>query len=236
MTAARRRPVDCSAEHLMGNRTGRHEPERSQLVEYEAWLETLYIMHVPFEEQEDPTPSRKLHVIAEEWFLDNVFRPSDLHTTALYTMDEDRVSKLMGDCFGGTADCGSRLEAMGAATTVVVRVRASARTATVSSARSIRRVYSNVGLLSEVGTTATLRGAASAPHGRRGGPKKKRRGRHRGGRGRHSSAARPAVVRVRGGPAADIYGTGSGSPAGASGDRSPGRRARASRPYATQVE
>jgi hypothetical protein len=50
----------------MCNETDRHETDGQQLVEYEAWLETLYTMHVPFEEQEDPTPSRKLHVIAEE--------------------------------------------------------------------------------------------------------------------------------------------------------------------------
>ena len=88
----------------MGNRTDRHEPEGSQLVEYEAWLETLYIMHVPFEEQEDSTPSRKLHVIAEEWFLDNVFRSNDLRTTALYVMDDARVSELIGDCYYSIMD------------------------------------------------------------------------------------------------------------------------------------
>ncbi len=88
----------------MGNGTDRHEPEMSQLVEYEAWLETLYIMHVPFEEQEDPTHLRKLHVIAEEWFLDNVFRPSDLCTTVLYTMAEDRVREFVGDCYYSIMD------------------------------------------------------------------------------------------------------------------------------------
>lgn len=88
----------------MDNGTGQHEPDGSQLVEYEAWLETLYIMHVPFEEQEAPTPSRKLHIIAEEWFLDNVFRSNDLRTTALYTMDNDRVSELIGDCYYSIMD------------------------------------------------------------------------------------------------------------------------------------
>ena len=88
----------------MGNGTDRHEPVASGLVEYEAWLETLYIMHVPFEEQEDPIPSRKLHVIAEEWFLDNVFRSNDLHTTVLYTMAEDRVSEFIGDCYYSIMD------------------------------------------------------------------------------------------------------------------------------------
>lgn len=88
----------------MGNGTNLDEPDGSQLVEYEAWLETLYIMHVPFEEQEDPTPSRKLHMIAEEWFLDNVFRSNDLRTTALYTMDDDRASELIGDCYYSIMD------------------------------------------------------------------------------------------------------------------------------------
>ena len=88
----------------MGKGTDRNGPEESQLVEYEAWLETLYIMHVPFEEQEAPTRSRRLHVIAEEWFLDNVFRSNDLGTSALYTMDEDRVSELIGDCYYSIMD------------------------------------------------------------------------------------------------------------------------------------
>ncbi len=88
----------------MGNGANRHEPDGSQLVEYETWLETLYIMHVPFEEQEDPTRSRKLHVIAEEWFLDNVFRSNDLRTNALFTMDEDRLSELIGDCYYSIMD------------------------------------------------------------------------------------------------------------------------------------
>ena len=88
----------------MVNGADQHGPERSQLVEYEAWLETLYIMHVPFEEQQDPTRSRKLHVIAEEWFLDNVFRSNDLRTTALYIMDEDRVSEFIGDCYYSIMD------------------------------------------------------------------------------------------------------------------------------------
>lgn len=88
----------------MGNGADRRESEGSQLVEYEAWLETLYIMHVPFEEQEEPTPSRKLHVIAEEWFLDNVFRTNDLRTTALYTMDEDRICEFIGDCYYSIMD------------------------------------------------------------------------------------------------------------------------------------
>ena len=88
----------------MGNGKNQHGPNGSELVEYEAWLETLYIMHVPFEEQEDPTPSRKLHVIAEEWFLDNVFRSNDLRTTALYTMDDDRVSELIGDFYYSIMD------------------------------------------------------------------------------------------------------------------------------------
>lgn len=61
-------------------------------------------MHVPFEEQEDPVRSRKLHVIAEEWFLDNVFRSNDLRTTALYTMDDERVSELIGDCYYSIMD------------------------------------------------------------------------------------------------------------------------------------
>ncbi len=88
----------------MGNGTDPDDPGGSQLVEYEAWLETLYILHVPFEEQEDPTPSRKLHVIAEEWFLDNVFRTNDLRTTALYTMDEDRAREFIGDCYYSIMD------------------------------------------------------------------------------------------------------------------------------------
>ena len=88
----------------MGNGTDPDEPDGSQLVEYEAWLETLYIMHLPFEEQEAPTPSRKLHVIAEEWFLDNLFRSNDLRTTALYTMDEARLSELIGDCYYSIMD------------------------------------------------------------------------------------------------------------------------------------
>ncbi len=88
----------------MGKGTDQHGPEESQLVEYEAWLETLYIMHVPFEEQEAPTGSRKLHVIAEEWFLDNVFRSNDLRTTALFTMNEDHVSELIGDCYYSIMD------------------------------------------------------------------------------------------------------------------------------------
>lgn len=88
----------------MGNRTDQHESERSQLVEYEAWLETLYTIHVPFEEQEASTRSRKLHMIAEEWFLDNVFRTNDLRTTALYTMDEDRVREFIGDCYYSIMD------------------------------------------------------------------------------------------------------------------------------------
>lgn len=88
----------------MGNGTDQHEPDGSQLVEYEAWLETLYIMHVPFEKQEDPTPSRKLHKIAEEWFLDNVFRSNDLRTTTLYTMDDDRVAELIGYCYYSIMD------------------------------------------------------------------------------------------------------------------------------------
>ena len=88
----------------MGNGTDPDDPDGSQLVEYEAWLETLYIMHVPFEEQEDPTRSRKLHVIAEEWFLDNVFRSNDLRTTALFTMGEDRLSEFIGDCYYSIMD------------------------------------------------------------------------------------------------------------------------------------
>lgn len=88
----------------MGNGTDRHQSERLQLVEYEAWLETLYTMYVPFEEQEDPTRSRKLHVIAEEWFLDNVFRTNDLRTTVLYTMDAKRVGELIGDCYYSIMD------------------------------------------------------------------------------------------------------------------------------------
>ncbi len=88
----------------MGNGTDQHEPDGSQLVEYEAWLETLYIMHVPFEKQEDPTRSRKLHVIAEEWFLANVFRSNDLRTTTLYTMDDDRVAELIGYCYYSIMD------------------------------------------------------------------------------------------------------------------------------------
>jgi hypothetical protein len=88
----------------MGDGTDQREPHRSQIVEYEAWLETLYTLHVPFEEQEDPTPSRKLHVIAEGWFLDNVFRSNDLRTTALYTMDDDRASELIGDCYFSIMD------------------------------------------------------------------------------------------------------------------------------------
>lgn len=88
----------------MSEGTDRHEPERSQLVEYKAWLETLYTMHVPFEEQEDPVRSRKLHVIAEEWFLDNVFRSNDLRTTTLYTMAEDRVREFIGDCYYSVMD------------------------------------------------------------------------------------------------------------------------------------
>ena len=88
----------------MVNGADQHEPERSRLVEYEAWLETLYVMYIPFEEQEGPTRSRKLHVIAEEWFLDHVFRTNDLRTTALYTMDEDRVSELIGDCYYSIMD------------------------------------------------------------------------------------------------------------------------------------
>ncbi len=88
----------------MGNWADQHEPDGSQLVDYEAWLETLYIMHVPFEEQEDPTSLRKLHVIAEEWFLENVFRSNDVRTTALYTMDDDRVGELIGDCYYSIMD------------------------------------------------------------------------------------------------------------------------------------
>jgi hypothetical protein len=38
---------------MMGDGTDQNETRRSQIVEYEAWLETLYILHVPFEEQED---------------------------------------------------------------------------------------------------------------------------------------------------------------------------------------
>lgn len=43
-------------------------------------------------------------MIAEEWFLDNVFRSSDLRTTALYTMDDDRASEIIGDCYYSIMD------------------------------------------------------------------------------------------------------------------------------------
>lgn len=89
---------------MVGNGTDQRETRGSQIVEYEAWLETLYVLHVPFEEQEDPTPFRKLHMIAEKWFLDNVFRSSELRTTALYTMDGDCAGELIGDCYYSMMD------------------------------------------------------------------------------------------------------------------------------------
>lgn len=88
----------------MGDYIDQHGEDRSQLVEYEAWLETLYTLHVPFEEQEDPSRSRKLHEIAEEWFLENVFRISDVRTTALYLMDDESLSSLIGDCYYSIMD------------------------------------------------------------------------------------------------------------------------------------
>lgn len=87
----------------MVNGTDQHKPDRSQLVTYEGWLETLYTMYVPLEEQDDST-SQKLSLVAEEWFLDNLFRSNDLNTTALYTMDNDQLNELIGDLYYSIVD------------------------------------------------------------------------------------------------------------------------------------